>query len=105
VNLHRAFAAGMRAVSSLWEWPTLVDWTTWSTEYNSESGATGAGSAATLSNMGASLGGGVKWYGGVLGPDGKIYGIPYVSSDILVIDPDSSVLSDRLILDPRVNKL
>ena len=27
-----------------------------------------------------------KWYGGVLGPDGKIYGIPY-SESVLIIDP------------------
>ena len=28
-----------------------------------------------------------KWYGGVLGPDGKIYGIPYNSASVLIIDP------------------
>jgi hypothetical protein len=30
---------------------------------------------------------GSKWIGGVLGPDGKIYGIPYSATDILIIDP------------------
>jgi hypothetical protein len=29
----------------------------------------------------------LNWIGGVLGPDGKIYGIPSYASDILVIDP------------------
>jgi hypothetical protein len=37
--------------------------------------------------MGATLTGSTKWYGGVLGPDGKIYGIPYNATDILIIDP------------------
>ena len=42
---------------------------------------------ATRTAMGATLSGGNKWFGGVLGPDGKIYGIPYDATDILVIDP------------------
>ena len=33
------------------------------------------------------LTGTVKWYGGVLGPDGKIYGIPCNSTSVLIIDP------------------
>ena len=37
--------------------------------------------------MGADLSGSTKWFGGVLGPDGKIYGIPFNSTDILIIDP------------------
>jgi len=28
-----------------------------------------------------------KWWGGVKGPDGRIYGIPYSATDILIIDP------------------
>jgi hypothetical protein len=40
--------------------------------------------------MGASLSGSLKWLGGVLGPDGKIYGIPFSSTDILIIDPVTS---------------
>ena len=28
-----------------------------------------------------------KWFGGVLGPDGKIYGIPFNSTSVLIIDP------------------
>ena len=42
---------------------------------------------ATRSNMGASLSGTGKWVGGVLGGDGKIYCVPFDSSDILIIDP------------------
>ncbi|MCB1179749.1 MAG: hypothetical protein KDK36_19380, partial [Leptospiraceae bacterium] len=30
-----------------------------------------------------------KWFGGVLAPNGKIYGIPRSSNDIIVIDPSS----------------
>jgi len=101
-------------VSSLWEWPTIVNWSTWSAQYNAESGVAGA-SLATRSTMGASLGGDYKWHGGVLGPDGKIYGIPEDASDILIIDPvaGTAVLgpdgkiygmpynaSDILIIDP-----
>ena len=44
-------------------------------------------SKATRSDMGASLSGSAKWYGGALGNDGKIYGIPYSSTDILIINP------------------
>ena len=43
--------------------------------------------SASRSAMGADFTGSGKWWGGVLGPDGKIYGIPYTSADILVIDP------------------
>jgi len=42
-------------------------------------------SSATRSAMGASLSGALKWIGGVLGPDGKIYGIPFDATDILQI--------------------
>ncbi len=43
--------------------------------------------SAARSAMSATLTGSVKWTGGVLGPDGKIYGIPYDATDILIIDP------------------
>ena len=33
-----------------------------------------------------------KWIGGVLAPNGKIYGIPYSSTNVLIIDPDSPVV-------------
>ncbi len=46
-----------------------------------------AAGTATRSAMGASLSDSTKWLGGVLGPDGKIYGIPNSSTDILIIDP------------------
>ena len=31
-----------------------------------------------------------KWIGGVLAPNGKIYGIPYDSSSVLIIDPETN---------------
>jgi hypothetical protein len=31
-----------------------------------------------------------KWYGGVLAPNGKIYGIPWNSTSVLIIDPKSN---------------
>ncbi|HAK16483.1 MAG TPA: hypothetical protein DCM65_09565 [Acinetobacter junii] len=37
--------------------------------------------------MGASLSGTSKWMGGILGGDGKIYCVPYHSTNILIIDP------------------
>ena len=37
--------------------------------------------------MGATLTGTAKWYGEVLSPNGKIYSIPFNSTDILIIDP------------------
>ena len=41
---------------------------------------------ATL--VGADLGaGGGKWYGGVLGPDGCVYGIPFSAAQVLRIAP------------------
>ena len=46
-------------------------------------------SKATRSDMGVSLIGNTKWRGGVLGNNGKIYGIPYSSVDILIIDPSA----------------
>lgn len=45
-------------------------------------------SSATRSAMGATLTGGDKWIGGVLAPNGKIYGIPYESTDILQTTPE-----------------
>jgi len=41
----------------------------------------------TTSNGSGSLSGTGKWYGGVLAPNGKIYGIPRNSTSVLVIDP------------------
>ena len=47
--------------------------------------------------MGATLTDTSKWYGGVLGPDGKIYGLPYNATDILIIgDGDAPPLQAAL---------
>ena len=32
-----------------------------------------------------------KWYGGVLGPDGRVYGIPYSADAVLVITDHKAV--------------
>ena len=40
-----------------------------------------------------SLAGTNKWYGGVLAPNGKIYGIPFDASTILEIDPETQTTS------------
>ena len=36
-----------------------------------------------------SLSGGAKWFGGVLAPNGKIYGIPRNSTQVIEINPDT----------------
>ena len=36
-----------------------------------------------------SLSGAGKWSGGVLAPNGKIYGIPFHSTEVLEIDPET----------------
>jgi len=46
-------------------------------------GSSGTEVAATITGFG----GGLKWGGGVLAPNGKIYGIPRDSSRVLIIDP------------------
>ena len=51
--------------------------------------------SASRSAMGADFTGSGKWWGGVLGPDGKIYGIPLGSADILVLDPAAGTASRR----------
>ena len=33
--------------------------------------------------------GAVKWHNGVLAPNGKIYGIPFSSASVLIIDPET----------------
>lgn len=43
--------------------------------------------SATRSTLGATLTGTFKWNGVVLAPNGKIYCVPYVSTNILIIDP------------------
>ena len=34
-----------------------------------------------------------KWWGGALSPNGKIYGTPYSSSSVLVLNPDNPIVS------------
>ncbi len=38
----------------------------------------------------ALMGGGNKWGGGVLAPNGKLYGIPFDSTSVLIIDPETN---------------
>lgn len=46
-----------------------------------------------ISTLGASLGAGNKWAGGLLGLDGKIYGIPFAATTSLVIDPATNTVT------------
>jgi hypothetical protein len=52
----------------------------------------------------AGLTGTVKWYGGVLGPDGKIYGIPCNSTSVLIIAGGMPALPIEPLLSPYLNK-
>jgi hypothetical protein len=45
---------------------------------------------ATRTNFGLTLTDGGKWVGGVLAPNGKIYGIPLDATDVLVINPENN---------------
>ena len=40
-----------------------------------------------------------NWYGGVLGPDGRIYGIPLDSSSVLIVDPAASTTDTETLHD------
>ena len=51
-----------------------------------------------------SLAGSGKWYGGVLAPNGKIYGIPFGATTVLEIDVGSCYDPCDLALSPLVNK-
>ncbi len=52
-----------------------------------------------------SLSGTVKWQGGVLAPDGKIYGIPYNSTQVLEIGTAlPSNLPNNQVLSRYINK-
>ena len=59
----------------------------------------------TVSTFG-SLSGTAKWIGGVLAPNGAIYGIPLSSTTVLKIQPDSPIaLMLQVILSAYFNKL
>jgi len=56
------------------------------------------------------LGGGNKWYGGVLAPNGKIYCVPGGATSVLIIDPqtdsaDTSTISGLQVAGPQPNWL
>ena len=50
-------------------------------------GAQILGSPYVTTQLFGNLAGTLKWYGGVLAPNGKIYGIPVNSTQVLEIDP------------------
>ena len=56
-------------------------------------GVTDVSFAPQVSTFG-SLTGTLKWRGGVLAPNGKIYGIPYSATTILEIDPVTKTTSE-----------
>ena len=49
--------------------------------------------STSLFDGGADLSGDYKWIGGVLAPNGKIYGIPDDSTSVLCIDPSNNTTS------------
>ena len=52
-----------------------------------------AGGLEPSINLFGSLSGNNKWVGGVLAPNGKIYGIPNTSTQVLEIDPVNQTTS------------
>ena len=66
-------------------------------------GVTDVSFAPQVSTFG-SLFGSSKWAGGVLAPNGKIYGIPCYSTTVLEIDVGSCYDSCDWALSPLVNK-
>jgi len=50
-----------------------------------------------LLSLFGSLSGSNKWIGGVLAPNGKIYGIPYNSTQILEIEPSTGLVTNEMI--------
>ncbi|HMV45501.1 MAG TPA: putative Ig domain-containing protein [Leptospiraceae bacterium] len=55
--------------------------------------ALGSVATETVGVMGSNYGGVNKWYGAVLAPNGKIYGIPRSATTILIIDPATDTTS------------
>ena len=61
--------------------------------FTDSSAGTSGFAVTTTSNGSGSLSGTSKWVGGVLAPNGKIYGIPVNSTSVLVIDPATNTTS------------
>jgi hypothetical protein len=65
-------------------WPALQS-------YLSGEAALGSGGTPTADETSITgLPGGGAWIGGVLAPDGKIYGIPWNDNSVLIIDPETN---------------
>lgn len=59
-------------------------------QYLNEQAAQGVSGPPTVDTSTiAGLGGGNKWYGGVLAPNGKIYCVPGAATSVLIIDPQT----------------
>ena len=56
---------------------------------------------STFGNLGSTQ---HKWFGGVLAPNGKIYGIPYHATQILEIDTHHIPKNPDMCLHPYFNK-
>ena len=78
-SLIKSFQAGMWQ-SKAFNWTVTPEWTDWINDFKTYIGVTGPNAKATLEVFNdtalAVLTGNNKWAGGVLGPDGKIYGDP-----------------------------
>ncbi len=67
-------------------------------------GVTGTASADTGTITGLPVGG-TKWYGGVLAPNGKIYGMPRDSDSVLIIDQKANgIFCDPVSMSAYFNK-
>lgn len=100
-RLAKDYSMGI-GISPPWWRGLATDWNTfW--KYQIQKYSSTPLNAASRSAMGATLSGSNKWFGGVLGPDGKIYGIPYNSTDILIISGSEAKLQ-WMLKGPYLNK-
>lgn len=94
------FSVGDRREAPFFGFPDqLTNWlTNWIARISFSANLNGMSNRQpTVTSLGVAAGGAAnKWAGGVLGLDGKIYGIPFSSSNILIIDPNTDTIITNL---------